>query len=141
MENASDALIIAGGVLIGLLIISLAVYLFASFGVTSKKINDQIDEHKLIEYNAQYTIYDNPDIDITIYDIVKVANIAKENNEYYKDFGDGYKVNVKFNSSKGHEIRENFQDSHVEDYISRFNDVDENGDLIYIFKCARDYLL
>ena len=32
MENASKALIMAGGVLIGVLIISLAVYLFVSFG-------------------------------------------------------------------------------------------------------------
>ena len=39
MENASKALIMAGGVLIGVLIISLAVYLFVSFGQTSAEIN------------------------------------------------------------------------------------------------------
>ena len=39
MENASNALIIAGGVLIGVLIISLAVYLFVDFGSTSAEIN------------------------------------------------------------------------------------------------------
>lgn len=32
MENASKALIMAGGVLIGILILSLAVYLFIDFG-------------------------------------------------------------------------------------------------------------
>ena len=39
MENASNALLIAGGVLIGVLILSLAVYLFADFGAKSADIN------------------------------------------------------------------------------------------------------
>ena len=44
MENASNALIIAGGVLIGVLILSLAVYLFADFGSTSAEINKKTQE-------------------------------------------------------------------------------------------------
>ena len=39
MENASKALLMAAEVLIGLLILSLAVYLFADFGSTSAEIN------------------------------------------------------------------------------------------------------
>jgi len=35
MENASKALLMAAGVLIGLLVLSLMVYLFASFASTS----------------------------------------------------------------------------------------------------------
>ena len=42
MENASKALLMAGGVLIGLLIIALAVYLFTSFGTTSAEVNRNI---------------------------------------------------------------------------------------------------
>lgn len=37
MENASKALLIAAEVLIGMMILSLAVYLFASFSRTSKR--------------------------------------------------------------------------------------------------------
>ena len=35
MENASKALLMAAGVLMGILIISLAVFLFVTFGATS----------------------------------------------------------------------------------------------------------
>ena len=42
MENASKALIMAAGVLIGILILSLAVYLFVSFGNTSRELHKQI---------------------------------------------------------------------------------------------------
>ena len=41
MENASKALIMAAEILIGLLIISLAVYLFTSFGTSAAQINQR----------------------------------------------------------------------------------------------------
>ena len=59
MENASNALIIAGGVLIGVLIISLAVYLFVDFGSTSAEINKKTEQQQLIYYNSKFTSYDD----------------------------------------------------------------------------------
>ena len=56
MENASKALIMAGGVLIGILIISLAVYLFADFGSTSAQINAQNSQKQITEFNSKFTI-------------------------------------------------------------------------------------
>ena len=41
MENATKALIMAGGILVGVLVLSLMVYLFADFGSTSAQINAQ----------------------------------------------------------------------------------------------------
>lgn len=89
MENASKALIMAGGVLIGVLIISLAVYLFIDFGSTSAEINAQNARLQLSEFNSKFTTYENYKDDngnwkITIYDIITLAGYAKENNEYYE---------------------------------------------------------
>ena len=89
MENASKALIMAGGILIGVLIISLAVYLFVDFGSTSAQINAQNAQKQLTEFNTKFTSYeDNQDKDvnckITIYDLITLAGYAKENNEYYE---------------------------------------------------------
>ena len=42
MENASKALIMAASVLIGIMILSLAVYLFATFGASSAQMHEQI---------------------------------------------------------------------------------------------------
>ena len=58
MENASNALIIAGGVLIGVLILSLAVYLFADFGSTSAEINKKTQEQQLVQFNSKFTTYE-----------------------------------------------------------------------------------
>ena len=93
MENASKALIMAGGVLIGILIISLAVYLFTDFGSTSAQINAQNSQKQITEFNSKFTAYEGND-NITIYDIITLAGYAKENNEYYKDAEDE-KIDVK----------------------------------------------
>ena len=75
MENASKALIMAGGVLIGILILSLAVYLFIDFGGKASVIHDRITSNQLTQFNAQFNIYAGR-IDVTIYQIITVANLA-----------------------------------------------------------------
>ncbi len=83
MENASKALLMAAGVLIGMIVISLAVYLFVSFGSSSAELHREQEQQRLNEFNAQFTSYVGLE-NITIYDIVTVANLATENNTYYE---------------------------------------------------------
>lgn len=82
MENASKALIMAAGVLIGLMVLALFVYLFSSFGASTAQMGDQIRQNQLNQFNSQFTSYEGKD-DLTIYDVVTVANLATENNKYY----------------------------------------------------------
>lgn len=84
MENASKALIMAAGVLIGVLVLSLGVYLFVTFGTSAREIRDDINSARLTEFNAKFNMYADRD-DITIYDIISLVNLAQENNSYYKD--------------------------------------------------------
>lgn len=79
MENASKALLMAAGVLVGILILSLAVYLFISFGGTSADIHDKVQKDQLAKFNTQFTTYETKE-SVTIYDIISVANLATENN-------------------------------------------------------------
>ena len=72
MENASKALIMAAGVLIGVLILSLAAFLFLDFGATSESVYSQMENQQLTQYNAQYTVYSGRK-DITIYEIISIA--------------------------------------------------------------------
>lgn len=83
MENASKALLMAAGVLIGLLVISLAVYLFTSFASTSADVHKQNEQQQIEQFNSQFTSYVGKE-GITIYDVVTVANLATENNRYYE---------------------------------------------------------
>ena len=93
MENASKALIMAGGVLIGILILSLAAYLFVDFGSTSAEIHRQNEEKQITEFNSKFTAYleykdRNENWQITIYDIITLVGYAKENNKYYDGVND-----------------------------------------------------
>lgn len=99
MENASKALLMAGGVLIGVLIISLAVYLFADFGSTSAKINAQNAEKQLATFNSKFTVYLNDDDkETTIYDLITLKGYAEENNKKYEDEEDKIYVKIKNNN-------------------------------------------
>ena len=79
MENASKALIMAGGMLIGILILSLAAYLFITFGYQASKVGDRVKEQQIEKFNSDYNVYAESD-NITIYDVITVANRAKTYN-------------------------------------------------------------
>lgn len=79
MEDASKALFIAAGILIGILVLSLGVYLFVYMSGETGKISVRIEENQLQEFNEQFLKYQNKS-DLTIYDIISVANLATEYN-------------------------------------------------------------
>lgn len=83
MENSSQALIMAGGILIGIMIISLAVFLFSDFGATAAEVRSQNEVNKIYEFNSQFTSYQSKE-DNTIYDVITVANLATENNKSFE---------------------------------------------------------
>ena len=56
MENASKALIMAAGVLLGVMIISFAVYLFSTFGSYSNDVYLQMEARRMDSFNSQYTM-------------------------------------------------------------------------------------
>lgn len=83
MENASKALLMAAGVLIGVLILSLAVFLFINFGQQAEQIHGEITSNQLTQFNAQFNCYVGRE-DITIHQIVTLVNLAKEYNKNYE---------------------------------------------------------
>lgn len=130
MENASKALIMAGGVLIGILILSLAVYLFIDFGGKASVIHDRITSNQLTQFNAQFNVYVGRK-DVTIYQIISLVNLAKENNEEHQNdgvFESDYKIEISLNNSDITSINE---EKKLE-LITTNNDVesatDENGE-------------
>lgn len=82
MENASDALIMAASVLLAMMIISLGVYLFSSFANTAEESETIIFEKNVNEFNSRFLKFENAE-QITIHDIVSLANFARDNNLYY----------------------------------------------------------
>lgn len=93
MENAVKALLIAAGVLIGIMIISLGVSLYTSLSDYVEITQNDIAIKEIQKFNEQFIRYINYNDDtkktqftLTIQDIVTAANTAYENNlntDYY----------------------------------------------------------
>lgn len=81
MENAVKALYMAAGVLIGIMILSLAVVLFSSLQGYIEETNKQIMFNEVTRFNAKYTKYVGTEL--TIQDIITVAGEAYENNKSF----------------------------------------------------------
>lgn len=93
MENATKALLIAAGVLIGVMILSLAVALYSELDAYVESSNERIEFNELNAFNTQFTKYINylgadKQFDLTIQDVVTAANLAYENNVEYNATAD-----------------------------------------------------
>lgn len=95
MENAVKALLIVAGVLIGVMILSLGVALYSSLGGYVESVHEDIRNKEIKQFNNQYTRY--IDVELTIHDVVTLANTARENNLKYdltEPQGSNYYVTV-----------------------------------------------
>ncbi len=126
MENASKALIIAASVLVGIMVLSIGVYLFSIFGDFSSQIEKELSKKEIDEFNARFIKYQSYKDEegkwqnlCRAQDIVTISNLVKENNKNYEytnaDKNASYyiTVNVK-NSTKIF----NFEQETAEDYIN-----------------------
>lgn len=83
MENASKALLIAGGMLLFMLVLSFAVYLFRRVGFQSSEFYSEMRESDVSEFNQQFFKYDGKN-DLTIQDVVSVINLARNSDQNQK---------------------------------------------------------
>lgn len=81
MENASKALLMAAGVLIGILVLTLALFLYSDFSSSISRVQSEREQAQDNQFNTQFTKYIGTDV--TIYDIISVINLAKSNNQNY----------------------------------------------------------
>ena len=86
MENAVKALYIAAGVLIAVMVLSLAAVLYASLQSYVQDSNNRIKSNDVNSFNTQYLNCINVnngsnDFDITIQDVVTIASSAYESNK------------------------------------------------------------
>ena len=75
MENASKALLMAASILIGLIILSLGVYLVNTFKSFSQDYNDSMEIQRMEQFNAQFTAFSTRN-NVSIHEIMTLANYA-----------------------------------------------------------------
>ena len=94
MENASKALLIAGGVLIALIIIALFLAMFNNMSNIQKEQEEQTKMEQLAAFNSEFEAYNKKVMYGT--DVITLINKVAENNKKYNSNND-YKITVILN--------------------------------------------
>lgn len=102
MENASKALLMAAGALLGVMILALGAFLLNMMITYTSQTQDKMDAQILAAFNQQFLKY-STSTEITAHDIVGIANLARTNNEKYdvEDRIGTYYVNVRVTGITG----------------------------------------
>ena len=107
MENASKALTMAASILVGVLIISFAVFLYSTYVGFASDNAKKNEKNFINEFNTQYTKYYGTTLKTiinskgkeeeilepilcTIHDVITLSNLARENNIQYEMNGNDY---------------------------------------------------
>ena len=112
MENASKALLMAGGILIGVLILALMVTLFIRSQDITKSYEETKQSEAVQQFNVNFTKYLGQKL--TIHQVVTICNFAN-NNEIHK-----VTVNKLYKFS---DIKDNLEKV----YTLTISNYDENG--------------
>lgn len=80
MENASKALIIAGGVLIVILVLTLFAYINTKMGSGTHNLYSRLEDHDITEFNQKFLNYDD-NKNLKIQDVVTLINTADNANK------------------------------------------------------------
>lgn len=134
MENASKALIYAGEILLGVLLLTLMVFMFHSAGTFSDTVDKNIEEKQISEFNAPLEKYRGR-TDITAQDVITMGNYAKQYNE---DIG-SIKIKVIVNN-----VDSKYKNAYtlgnnsdlVYEFINKYSYDDSKKEIIY-FKCEQ----
>ena len=69
----------AAAVLIGVIILSIAVYLFTYFADYARGVENDVRTNQIAQFNSQFLSYQGKEL--TIYDVITLANMAKDYNQ------------------------------------------------------------
>ncbi len=79
MENAAKALIIAGGGLLLVLVLTLAMFIFKRMATQSSSFYKEMSDSERFEYNQKFFNYESENL--RIQDVVTLINLVKDANE------------------------------------------------------------
>ena len=89
MENASKALLIAGGVLIAILLLTLFSYLFRQMASSTSNIYENLEKHEITEFNQQFLNYEGRGVEtgkspLKVQDVASLINLAQDSKNSFK---------------------------------------------------------
>ena len=92
MENASKALLMAGGIFLAIALLTFGVYTYTSLNKLTNEKDEQTAQQQLVNFNKSYEAYNKSIMYGT--DLISVINKANDNNALYNDAA--YKITIYF---------------------------------------------
>lgn len=142
MENISKALIMVASILLGVMILVLAVYVFQLYGNYTSESYKILEESQISQFNTQFLKYygnisnSEEPIKCTAHDIISVANLANQNNTEYQltQYDETtYYIQVDIGNKKADKNIENWDEDKKIEFIKKNST--NNNDIKY-YKCA-----
>lgn len=135
MEHANKALLMVGGMLFALMVMSLVAFVFSSLTTLPTEEDYRVEATQIAAFNNEYTAYDKK----IMYgvDVISVLNKALSNNDKYvlEKFvtGGGYNtdfvIDIQVTLKAGKPLQESIAISHVQQTANRVSEVPyTNGD-------------
>ena len=129
MENASKALLMAGGILIALLVIGLVVLMFTELSDFQNSQNDMKKSTQVAEFNNQYEPYNKENL--TIMELKTVYNKIMSHNLKNPE------MNIEFNGDNLGSLDNNGVSTTVKKLLEgNFSDIEEGYKMNESFKCT-----
>ena len=95
MENASRALLLAAGILLGLILLTSLMYIFNTIRDSTEAKYQILSEEQLLKYNAEFESYDKKYMYGT--DVITVLNKAIDLNKQNKIYSAGdFQIDISF---------------------------------------------
>lgn len=98
MENASQALIIAGTILIAMMVLGVGVYLVSNYSRVGESYEETRITAEIAKFNTNFTKFINR-TDVTAQEIITLKNFAKN-----YDTNNGTKTTVEYPGSRNEDI-------------------------------------
>lgn len=103
MENAAKALLIAGGVLITIVVVSIGAYLMKNMGEQTARFYEIMERSEATKFNEQFFKYEGKDLNMQ--DVVSIMNLARDNNKKGDLIPtDERYINIAFKDETGNQI-------------------------------------
>ena len=132
MENASKALIMAAEILIGVILLTLMVFLFRAMANFSDTVNSNIATKNINEFNIGFEQY-RVKPGLMVQDIISMGNLAKQYNEQMESIPIeviAYGVEAKYRNV--HKLTDELSYEFIRNYSNNL----QTNDIIY-FECQK----
>ncbi len=134
MENASKALIIAGGMLIAMLIVGLLVWGFGRIRETQQTQVDQESIQEITDFNERFEAYNRTTV--RGYQMISLANLVYDTNSRFTE-ADGYNpVTVTVDGLSSADATNEDLVTYIQTNYDRMNSNQKNALKELVFECT-----